>query len=68
MLQLRDNVLLLEDFEMLFALVEFNEVLNSLIDAILEAFELIKRLVSEIFGRWLVLLHAFKITDDLLCT
>lgn len=39
-----------------------------MIDAILESLELIKSLVSEILGRWLVLLNTLKIANDLLST
>ena len=61
-------MLLLKYLQMLLALVEFNQVLNSLIYAILEAFEFIERLVREILGWRLVFLHTFKIADDLLRT
>lgn len=53
---------------MLLALIEFDQVLNSLVYAILEAFQFFKRLVREIFRWWLVLLHTFKIADDLFST
>lgn len=53
---------------MLFTLVEFDEVLNSLIDAILESFQFIKSLIREIFRRWLILLDTLQIADNLFST
>lgn len=66
MFQIWNYVLLLQNFQKLFALVQFNQILNSLVDAILKAFELIQSLVCEIFGRWLVFLHTLEVADNLL--
>lgn len=64
----RDDVLLLKHFQMLLALVEFYQVLNSLVDAILEALELVECLVREVLRGRLILLHTLEVADDLLCT
>jgi len=41
---------------MFLSLIELNEILYSLIDAVLEALELIQSLVGEVFRWWLILL------------
>lgn len=56
-LQLRNYMLLLQDFQVLLALVELYQVLDPLIYAILETLQLIESLIREIFGWGLVLLH-----------
>ena len=47
---------LLQDFQMFLSLIEFNEILYPLIDAVLETLELIQCLIGEVFWRRLILL------------
>lgn len=68
MLQLRNLMFLLQHLQMLFALIEFDKILNPLINACLEILQLVQRLVSEVFGRRLILLHTLQVTNDLLGT
>lgn len=63
--QPRNHMLLLKNFQKFLALIEFDQILNTLIDAALKAFELIQSLVSEVLGRRLILLDALQIADDL---
>jgi hypothetical protein len=66
MLKLGNDMFLLKDLQVFLGLIELYQVLNSLINAILESFQFIKSLIREIFRRWLIFLHTFKITDYLL--
>jgi len=61
-------MLLLQDFQVLLSLIELDEILDSLIDTVLKALELIQCLVSEVFWWWLILLDTLKVTDNLFGT
>lgn len=61
-------MLLLQDLEMLLSLIEFYEILNPLIYAVLESFQFIKSLVCEVFWWWLVFLNTLQIAYDLFGT
>ena len=64
-LEVIDQVLLLKDLQKVLGVVEVGQVLDGFVDVHLETFQLVESLVRKILGRWAVVLHAFKIRDDL---
>ena len=66
MSDLMDQMLLLKNLQKLLAIVKPLQILNSERNVALELFELIKSLIGEVLWRWLVVLHALQIADDLL--
>ena len=65
-IKLVDHMLLLQDLQELFAIIECIKVFNPVINICLEAFKFIKCLVSKVLWRWSVVLHALQVTDDFL--
>ena len=65
-IKLVDHMLLLQDLQELFAIIEGIKVFNPVINICLEAFKFIKCLVSKVLWRWSVVLHALQVADDFL--
>lgn len=65
-IKLIDHMLLLEDLQELFAIIEGIKVFNPVINICLEAFKFIKCLVSKVLWRWSIVLDALQVADDLL--
>lgn len=61
-----NEVLLLQNLQKLFAIVELLQIIDSLRNVSLELLELIQGLICEVLRRWLVVLDTLKVADDLL--
>lgn len=65
-IELIDHMLLLENLQELFAIIELIKIFDSIVNICLKAFELIQCLVREVLGRWSVVLNTLQVADDLL--
>lgn len=61
-----NEVLLLQNLQKLFSIVQVLQILNSLRDVCLKLFELVQSLIREILRRWLIVLYTLKVAYDLL--